>query len=122
MAAISSAVAEIYAFSEAIKHAQFLIWRMDDVEHKMKRPIKIYEDNKAMISYQKSTKTNSKLRGIYNLRWAWIKELKDMAKIIAVKVATVATIENIADLLTTLTKCQQRPVIDRFLEMMNIKI
>ena len=47
---------------------------------------------------------------------AWIKELKDMAKIIAVKVATT---ENIADLLT---KCQQRPVIDRFLEMMNIKI
>ena len=89
---------------------------MDDVEHKIKRPIKIYEDNKAMISYQKSTKTNSKLRGIYNLRWAWIKELKDMAKIIAVKVATT---ENIADLLT---KCQQRPVIDRFLEMMNIKI
>eukprot|EP00658_Telonema_sp_P-2_P017024 TRINITY_DN16590_c0_g1_i4.p1 TRINITY_DN16590_c0_g1~~TRINITY_DN16590_c0_g1_i4.p1 ORF type:complete len:119 (+),score=8.86 TRINITY_DN16590_c0_g1_i4:462-818(+) len=92
--AISSAVAEIYAFSEAVKHAQFLVWRMEDVEHQVERPIKILEDNAAMISFQKSTKTNTKLRGIYNMRWSWIRELKDMAKVIAVKVATD---DNLAD-------------------------
>ena len=112
--AISSAVAEIYAFSEAVKHAQFLIWRMEDVGHKLPRPIEIYEDNSASISFQKSTKTNTKLRGIYNFRWEWIKELRDMAQVIAVKVHTT---KNIADLLT---KCQQRPTIDKFLDMMNV--
>ena len=65
-------VAEIYAFSEAVKHAQFLVWRMEDIGHKLPRPIEIYEDNSASISFQKSTKTNTKLRGIYNFRWEWI--------------------------------------------------
>ena len=113
--AISSAVAEIYAFSEAIKHAQFLVWRMEDLEYKVQKPLQILEDNKATISFQRATKTNTKMRGIYNLRWEWIQELRDMAKIIAVKVSTR---DNIADLLT---KCQQRPTMDRFLEMMSIQ-
>jgi len=112
--AISSAVAEIYAFSEAVKHAQFLIWRMEDVGHRVDKPIRILEDNAATISFQKSTKTNTKLRGTYNLRWSWVQELKDMAKIIAVKVSTS---DNLADMLT---KCQQRPLIDKFLTRMNI--
>ena len=41
-------------------------------------------------------------------------QLRDMAQVIAVKVDTT---RNIADLLT---KCQQRPTIDKFLEMMNV--
>ena len=51
---------------------------------------------------------------IYNFRWEWIKELRNMAQVIAVKVHTT---KNIADLLT---KCQQRPTIDKFLDMMNV--
>lgn len=112
--AFSSAVAEIYAFSEAVKQAQFLIWRMEDLEQELPRPIRIHEDNQASISFQKSTKTNTKLRGIYNLRWHWVKELRDMAQIIAVKIHTT---QNVADLLT---KCQQRPQMDKFLNTMNV--
>ena len=114
MTALSSAVAEIYAFSEAVKHAQFLIWRMQDVGHNIQKPIKILEDNAATIYFQTSTKTNTKIRGIYNLRWTWIRELRDMAKIIAVKVATG---DNIADLLT---KCQPRAVMEKFIKYMGI--
>lgn len=112
--AISSAVAEVYAFSEAVKHAQFLVWRMQDVGHNLKRPIQIFEDNQATISFQKGTKTNTKLKGIYNLRWKWVQELKDMAQIIAVKVGTT---ENLADMLT---KCQLKPAMEKCICRMGI--
>ena len=88
---------------------------MKDIGHRIQEPIKILEDNVATIPFQRSTKTNTKIRGIYNLRWAWIKDLRDMAKTIAVKVATN---DNIADLLT---KCQPKPVVDKFIRYTRIQ-
>jgi hypothetical protein len=114
MTALSSTVAEVYAFSEAVKQAQFLIWRMEDVGHLTKLPIQIKEDNQATISFQKATKTTTKLRGIFNLRWHWVQELRDIAKVIAVKVHTD---DNLADLLT---KCHLKPTLDKFIRRMNI--
>ena len=87
---------------------------MEDVGHRTALPIQIQEDNKATMSFQKATKTTTKLRGIYNLRWSWVQELRNMAKMIAVKVATD---DNIADLLT---KCHQKPIIDKFIRRMDI--
>ena len=82
---------------------------MKDIGHRIQEPISILEDNAATISFQRSTKTNTKIRGIYNLRWAWVKDLRNMAKIIAVKVTTN---DNIADLLT---KHQPKPIMDKFI-------
>ena len=78
-------------------------------------PVQINEDNKATISFKKATKTITTLRGIYNLRWKWVQELRDMAKLIAVKVSTD---DNIADLLT---KCHQKPTTDKFIRRMGVQ-
>lgn len=93
--ALSSAAAEIYAFSEAVKHVNLLLWRAEEMGVKVNWPIDIYEDNKATISFQKSTTPTTKLKGIYNLRWNWVVQLRNRKKYTAVKVGTN---ENKADM------------------------
>lgn len=60
-------------------------------------PIVIQMDNKAGISFQKSTCTNSKLGGTFDLRNSRLRELRDTN---VVKTVHVSTANNIADLLT----------------------
>jgi len=86
--ALSSAAAEIYAFSEAVKDVNLLLWRAEEAGVHVNWPVTIYEDNKATISFQKSTTPNSKLKGVYNLRWNWVLQLKNTKKYIATKVDT----------------------------------
>lgn len=112
--ALSSAAAEVYAFSEAVKEANLLMWRAEDIGVKVNWPINIYEDNKATVSFQHSTTPSSKLRGIYNLRWAWVLELRDTSKVRAVKIATDM---NIADILT---KCYKPHELIRMLKICGI--
>lgn len=112
--ALSSAAAETHAFSEAVKDSKHLAWRIEDTGQRIPRPIEMLEDNKATISFQKTTKTSTKLRGVYNLRWNWVTELRDTNEIKATKVDTD---NNIADMLT---KCQPRSKIEQFLRMLNI--
>ena len=57
----------------------------------------VYVDNAAGVSYQHSTCAASKLRGVYDQRSDWIKELKDQSVITAAKADTD---KNLADLLT----------------------
>ena len=54
-------------------------------------------DNQATVSFQKNMTPDSKLRGIFDMRQGWLKELHDRKKFIAVKVATE---DNLADNLT----------------------
>ena len=86
--ALSSAAAEVYAFSEAVKEDNSLLWRAEEAGIKVKWPINIFEDNKATISFQQSTQPSTKLKGVYNLRWHWVLELRDTNKYMATKVAT----------------------------------
>ena len=60
-------------------------------------PIVLQVDNAAGVSYQHSTCSASKLRGVYDQRQDWIQELKNQAIVTAVKVDTA---KNLADLLT----------------------
>lgn len=60
---MSSAAAEVYAFSEAVKDVNLLLWRAEDLGVPVQWPARIYEDNKATISFQQSTKPTSKPRG-----------------------------------------------------------
>ena len=99
MTALSSAATKIYAFSEAVKHVNLLLWRAEEMDVKINWPIDIYEDNKATISFQKSTTPTTKLKGICNLRWNWVVQLRNREKYTAIKVGTN---ENKAD---TGTKC-----------------
>ena len=111
---MSSAAAEVYAFSEAVKEANSLLWRAEEAGIKVKWPINIFEDNKATISFQQSTQPSTKLKGVYNLRWHWVLELRDTNKYMATKVATD---QNIADLLT---KCYKPHEMERMLRLCRI--
>ena len=50
-----------------------------------------------MVVFQSNMNPQSKLKGMIDLRWAWVQELQDAREIRAVKVDTD---HNIADLLT----------------------
>ena len=60
-------------------------------------PLVLYVDNAAGVSYQHSTCASSKLRGVYDQRSDWVKELKDQSSVTAEKVKTD---KNLADLYT----------------------
>jgi hypothetical protein len=109
----SSAAAEIYAFSEAAKDARLLIWRAEDMGCKFNYPILMLEDNAAAVSFQRSTTPYSKLKGVYNFRDQWVRELKDLKVIMAEKVPTD---KNAADLLT---KCHQWHTMRKLLREIN---
>ena len=112
----ASATAEIYAFSEAVKDAQLLLWRAEDLGVRVKWPCEIYEDNAATVSFQKATVLDSKVKGVYNLRWDWVRELRDASKIKAVKVDTD---KNVADLLT---KCQEGYHMQKLLKIIGYDV
>ena len=63
----------------------------------VKWPCRIHVDNDSGISFQKATTPNSKLKGVFDLRWNWIKELRDNKRVQAVPIDTT---KNIADLFT----------------------
>ena len=63
----------------------------------MPYPIVVQVDNNQAISFQRNTCLTSKLRGIIDMRWAWVQELRDRSKI---RVRKVETNLNKADLLT----------------------
>jgi hypothetical protein len=64
---LSSAAAEIYALSEACKDARLRYWISEDMGYVEQWPAVIKVDNAAAISFQQATKTNTKLKGVYNL-------------------------------------------------------
>ena len=97
MTATSSALAEIYALSETVRQSQLTVWKLEELGVKVTQPIVVQVDNTQAISFQRSTCLVSKLRGMVDLRWAWVQELRDKNKIGVEKVDTEM---NKADILT----------------------
>ena len=95
--ATSSALAEIYALSETARMAQLTSWKIEELGATLPYPIVIQVDNSQAISFQRSTCLVSKLRGLVDLRWAWVCELRDQNK---VRVTKVSSENNKADVLT----------------------
>ena len=94
---VSSAQAEIYAMSEASKDAQLVLWVAEEIGVKVEWPCVILVDNAAGVAFQKATVLMSKLKGVFDLRWNWVKELRDSGRVAAAKVRTES---NVADILT----------------------
>ena len=65
---LSSAQAEIYALSEACKDVNKCSWVHEEMGRVLPRPMQVYVDNAAGISFQKSTCASSKLGGIFDNR------------------------------------------------------
>ena len=97
--AYSSAVAEIYALSEAVRCAKLYAWRAEELGISVTWPLVLQVDSKGSISFQGSTCAQSRLRGVIDLREAWVKELRDRGVIVTSKIHTD---QQLAD---CMTKC-----------------
>ena len=95
--AMSSAAAEIVAMSECMKDVNLRMWIAEEIGIPVKWPVKIMVDNKAGIHFQKRVNPDSKLKGVFDMRLGWLRELHDRKKFVAVKVDTE---KNLADELT----------------------
>ena len=70
--ALSSAEAEIYALSEAVKCGRLFQWRCEEMGMSMEWPMQIWVDNEQAVVFQKGTCVNSKLKGTFDMRLQWI--------------------------------------------------
>ena len=111
--ALSSAAAEIYAMSAAIKDANLRMWIAEDMNVPITWPMKLHVDNAAGVAFQHSTCGSSKLQGVFNYHEEWVQELKDEGKVNAVHVSTD---RNLADMLTKGLKAEVRHKLDRCLK------
>ena len=112
---LSSAAAEIYALSEAAKDARLRWWISEEIHSKVKWPATIKVDNKAAISFQKVTNPASKLKGVFDLREAWVQELQEASSVVAEKVCTTL---NLADMETKCLRAPTRGVLFETLDAM----
>ena len=69
------AVAEIYALSEAVRDMNLRLWIAEEMRIQIEWPGRIFVDNAAGVSFQHGTNPNSQLKGIFDLREQWVKEL-----------------------------------------------
>lgn len=111
--AVSSAAAEIYAMAEAARDARLHCWQAEEMGLTPPKPIEINVDNTSGVIFQTKMNPQSKLKGMIDLRWQWVKELQDAKLIKAVKVDTLV---NVADLLT---KCHSRVSFNRLLDVVS---
>ena len=116
---LSSAAAEIYAMSEAVKDASLRYWIAEDMHIATDWPMMLHVDNGAGESFQKSTCGQTKLKGIFNLRLEWVKELKNEG---VVKAVHVAADRNLADMLTKGLTAEVRSKLEKCLETVADKI
>ena len=106
---LSSAAAEIYAMSAAVKDANTRLWVAEDAHRVVSWPMVLHVDNAAGESFQHATCGSSKLKGVFNLHAEWVRELKDEGR---VKSVHVATDRNLADILTKGLKAEVRSKLE----------
>jgi len=111
--ALSSAEAEVYAMMEAVKESRLRMWVAEEAGIEVSYPLTLMVDNAAGESFSNATNGHSKLRGVYQMREARVKELRD-EKIIRAK--HVDTKLNLADKLTKGLSHVVRQALDREME------
>ena len=94
---LSSAEAEIYAMSRAVKDANLRLWVTEDMHVHVKWPMTLHVDNAAGVSFQHTTCGNTQMKGIFKMSEDWIQDLKNEDKVVSVHVPTDS---NLADMLT----------------------
>ena len=68
---LSSAEAEIYAMSTAVKDARTRLWIAEELNLKVEWPLVLHVDNAAGESFQHSTCGSTKLKGVFGLHHDW---------------------------------------------------
>ena len=108
---VSSAAAEICAMYDAVVAARLYAWRCSEMGMHIPSPLLIQCDNTQGVSFQKGTCKTSNLRGTFDLRAAWVQELRDAH---AVKTAHIPGEVNPADLFT---KCHPAAVFTKLVKL-----
>ena len=75
---------DIYALSEAVRDMNLRLWIAEEMGIHIEWPGRIFVDNAAGVSFQNGTNPNSKLKGVFDLREQWVKELRDKRRVKAV--------------------------------------
>ena len=109
---ISSAEAEIYAMSTAVKDARTRLWIAEELNLKVEWPFVLHVDNAAGESFQHSTCGTSKLKGVFGLHQDWVQELKNEDIVNAVHIETN---KNLADMLTKGLSAEVRTQLEKCL-------
>ena len=110
--------AEIYALSQTVKDARHARWVANEMGVNTTSCVQVEVDNNQAISFQRGTCPSTKLKGVYDLRWNWVQEIRRDGE---VKCVSVNTKHNCADLLT---KCLKREDVadQRFLNQTKIRV
>ena len=109
---LSSAEAEIYAMSRAVKDACLRLWVAEDMHMNVTWPMKLHVDNAAGVSFQHTTCGNSQMKGIFKMSEDWVQDLKDLKKVESVHVPTD---RNLSDMLTKGLTADVRNKLDAIL-------
>ena len=109
---ISSAEAEIYAMSTAVKDARTRLWIAEELNLKVEWPFVLHVDNAAGESFQHSTCGTSKLKGVFGLHQDWVQELKNED---IVHTVHIDTHKNLADMLTKGLSAEVRSNLEKCL-------
>ena len=64
------------------------MWIAEKIGINVKWLVNILVDNKAGVHFQKQINPDSKLKGVFDMRLGWLKELHDRKKFIAVNIKT----------------------------------
>ena len=78
---LSSAQAEVYALTEAARDVSLRFWIVEELLLQVTWPAEILVDNSSGVVFQQSMNPASKLKGLFNLRSNWVKELQDKQRI-----------------------------------------
>ena len=114
--AMSSAAAEIYALSEAVKATRLVGMVAEELGYKVEWPREVLEDNTAAISFQQATNPDSRQGGVIDYREDWVRDLQNKSVVKAVKVPTE---KNMADMLT---KCMKPAEFTRGVTMVEGRV
>ena len=82
-----------------LRLANLRMWIAEEIGIPVKWSVKILVDNKAGIHFQKRVNPDSKLKGVFDMRLGWLRQLHNRKKFVAVKVES-DTEKNLADELT----------------------
>ena len=107
----SSAAAEIYALSQAYKEARYFVWKSEEMGMVIPKVLKMEVDNTQAISFQHKTCPHTKLKGVFDLRSDWVRDLQSAGE---VQTVHVDTNYNLADLMT---KCLSNTVFNRLVQL-----
>ena len=82
----SSTAAEIYAYSEGVRDAKRANSVLSEMGINLPFPLVVQVDNKGVKSFATGSCVESKLKGVWDLREEWVKELRDVGMVKPMKI------------------------------------